>query len=280
MRTIVLNALHFNAVQYVFAAILTLAILVLFVVLLWLWYRKRFKSYAKAEIAAAERDFREERARLLHEKKKTEGELAQSEKEMDKRSLQAKQAQEEAEQLRRDLVELGLQENDAKRYASMTLAELLDLKGKEKKDLSSDFIINAITRNVLMESKLSERADVEFKVPENITMRYTVEAVRRIVANMPDAEHITNPRNESCKIEGKAFVMLYDLHDGQFKLTLKCGAYYANRLKGLYPQCFQKAAFPGGLLWHTVTNTNGTQCSLELVQLLTEISYNISKAGY
>ena len=269
---------NFNVLQHIFAGIMTLAIVAIIGVLIWLWYRRTFKSYAKEEIAIIEADYRQERDALLRDKTRITAELTQSEKEIDARAAQAKQAQEEAEQLRKDLMELGIREDEAKRYAEMTLTQLMDIKTKERKALSDDFIINAITRRMLIEGTFERRDDVAFIVPANTTMEYKESDVREYIMSKDDAALNSNARNDVYKIGGKSFIMFYRLPENKFKITLKCGIYYANRLCKLYAQIFSKATFPSGLLWYNVNNEKG--CSFELIKLLVDISYNTAKAGY
>jgi len=271
-----------------------------------------FKPDLKAEINSMDALFREEKKRIIAENKEAQAEIKRSAKEIDAQAKRAQKSENEYELMRSELMQQGLREDEAKEVAGMTLQQLFDLKIKEMNDVSADFIINAITRRVLIDSEFEHRADVkDFKVPVNLTTKFTAKDVEKYLMSLDevtlgqtkkkpaaakkktasakassdtvnikvDRQEEKKPASETYKVGGKSFALLAAKDGGKFKLTVKCGPYYGQRLSQLYPDFFGKAKFPYGMIWFAVEKSD-EDCSFELVKLLISISYYIAKAGY
>ena len=270
----------FSNLQLIIVLILAFFLLVIACIFFYYIYLLVFKPNLRAEINERSRSFALEKKQILQEKKHAEKELLRSEKRIDEKTKKANEDKRQAEQMKQELIAQGIKEAEANKMIVMTLPELLMLKRLEASDLSADFIINAITRRVLIDFKFESRNDVsDFKVPVNITTDFTVGALKSYILSLPDTISFGKGGKSATtfKIGGKAFALLYDNGDA-FKLTIKTGPYYGNRLSQLYPSFFEKAKFPYGMLWFSVAKAD--DCSLELLKLMTSISYNIAKAGY
>lgn len=271
-----------TTVQWIFLGIAALGAVALLCVFVYFIYLMVAKPELKAEIGAMEKLFKEERKRIAAEKEYAKAEIKRSSKVIDEKAEKARKLELETEQMRRELMQQGIREEEAKEIANMTLDQLFALKDKERKDVSGDFVINAVTRKILIDSTFEQRQDVQdFKVPEAKTLDFAPAEVEKYLLSLFEVTH-TAPKGKSAatfKILGKTFALLYDLGDGKFKLTVKCGPYYGQRLSQLYPEFFRKATFPYGMIWFNMDNLTGG-CSFELVRLLVGISYNIAKAGY
>lgn len=272
----------FSVPQWIFIGILVAGFVVLLCVLLYFLYVILFKPDLKAEIDAMDDVFKEEKKRIKAEKKYADAERKRSAKGIDEETEKARKAEAEAELMRLELMQQGLREEYAREVAGMTLEQLFALKLKESQDMSADFIINAITRRVLIDSEFERRADVDdFKVPLNKTLEFGIADIQSYLSSLSEVAHegAKGKTADAFKVMGKSFALLYNLGDGKFKLTVKCGPYYGQRLTQLYPEYFGKAKFPYGMIWFSMNSVYG-ECSLELVKLLGYISYNIAKAGY
>ena len=270
----------FSNLQLIIVLILAFFLLVIAGVFLYYIYLLVFKPDLRAEINERSRSFALEKKQILQEKKNAEKELLRSEKRIDEKTRKANEDKRQAEQMKQELIAQGIKEDEANKMIVMTLPELLKLKRLEASDLSADFIINAITRRVLIDFKFESREDViDFKVPVNITQDFTTAALKSYILSLPDVVSFGKGGKTATtfKIDGKAFALLYDYGDS-FKLTVKNGPYYGNRLVQLYSSFVEKAKFPYGMLWFSVSKAD--DCSLELLKLVTSISYNIAKAGY
>ena len=282
MRSINVLANPMNMPQTILLLVIAGIFVVILIVMIYFFYVLVRKPHLRNEIYAKDREYKEEKKRLAAEKKAAEREIAKSSKEMDEKTKNAKKTESEADKMKNELLKQGIKEEEANKMAQMTLIQLMALKKKEATDVSSDFIINAITRRVLIDSTFKAREDVEdFKVPVDVTFEFKIEEVIKLLAKLPDVEisGAGGKKGATYKVLGKTFGILYDLEDNKFRLTLKNGPYYANRLLFLYNNYFEKSKFPYGMLWFSVNNLS-KECSLELVKLLITISYNIAKAGY
>jgi predicted DNA-binding protein (MmcQ/YjbR family) len=280
MNNLILSV--FTPVQWVFIGIFAAILLALLILLLYFLYVMIFKPDLKADINAMDAEFKEDKKRLVAEKKLAEAEIKRSAKGIDEKAERARQLESEAELMRKELMLQGVREDQAREIAIMTLSQLFELKNKEMKDVSADFMINTVARRVLIDSEFERRDDVaDFKVPVNKTTGFTVKDIETYLLALPEVVYseAKGKTADTFKVLGKSFVLLYDLNDGKFKLTVKCGPYYGQRLAQLYPESFGKAKFPYGMIWFTLDNTYGSY-SFELVKLLIDISYNIAKAGY
>lgn len=272
----------FGTVQGVFILIAAGILIELLLALLYLLFIMIHKPDIKAEIHAMNKAFKEDKKRLEAEKKQADAEIKRNSKEISEEEEKARRFETEAELMREELVRQGLREEEAKEISGMTLEQLFKLKEKERKDMSPFFIINAVTRKLLIDSEFERRKDVDdFKVPVNKTRNFGVSDVEKYLTSLNEATHVSSKGKsaDTYKVSDKSFALLYDLGDGKFRLTLKCGAYFGQRLTQLYPEFFQKAKFPYGMIWFSIDNLTGG-CSFELIQLLGYISYNIAKAGY
>ncbi|MCL2817864.1 MAG: hypothetical protein FWD39_05725 [Clostridiales bacterium] len=272
----------FTTPQLVILGIAAAAFVVLLGLLLYFLYVLIFKPDIKAEIRAMDELFKVERKSIEAEKEFNEAELKRSAKQIDEKAKRTQKLESENERMQIELMEQGIQEELAAEIAEMTLEQLFDLKNKEERDVSDAFIINAITRKVLIDSNFEKRADVEdFKVPLNKTPAVTGE-LEKYILSLNDVAHShedDGKRLTSYKIYKKAFALISHQEDGKFKLTLKCGPFYGQRLTQLYPEFFGRAKFPYGMIWFTADNIEDG-CSMELMKLVVYISYTIAKAGY
>lgn len=282
MKNVSLLAVNLNFTQWIVLGVAVFVTVVLFAVLFYNIYRMVAKPELKYEIATMEKAFKQERKRIIAEKENAKAEIRRSEK-----AANIKPIDLETERMRRELMQQGLHEEKAKEIADMTLENLLTLKEREREDLSGDFIINAVTRKVLIDSEFEQREDIEdFKVPVNQAAECTAEEVEHYFISLSDVTQIPakGKTADTYKVSGKAFALLNNLGEGKFRLTIKCGPFYGQRLCQLYPEFFRESVFPYGMIWFSADNlSNGSdagRCSLELVKLLGLISYNIAKAGY
>ena len=289
MNSINLTGGVFTVTEWVILAIVAAIAAALLCALVYFVCVMIFKPDLKAEIRAMSRNLVADKARSEAENRLAEEEIKRSAAEIAEKSERAAEIEAETELMRAELMRQGVVEEQARQIAAMTLDELFVLKGKEKRDVSADFIINAITRRVLIDAEFERRADVTaFKVPANKEPA-DADGVESYIAGLPDAvcANKEGKKTGACKVLGKTFAMLSKKEDGSFKLAVKCGPYYGQCLAGLYPGFFGKADFPYGMIWFKIQSTNDKAqstnkevCSFELVKLLLYISYNIAKAGY
>lgn len=280
MKNVNLFSEIMNIPQWVILGIFVIGIVILLVALIYLLYIMIYKPEIKAELRMVAKQFNEQKKLIVAGTEKERAQIRRSLKEIEEKERTAMKFNTENEILQMELMLQGMKAEDAKHIAGMTLEELLTLKDQEKKDLSGHYIINAITRKVLIDSEFVRRKDVEgFKVPANLTTEFAAEDVENCIKSLYEITHEHNARTKMdiYNIMGKAFAMFTRRENG-FWLKIKCGTYYGQRLTQLYPQFFAKARFPSSMLWFDVLGKDG--CSLELVRLLIKISYNVAKAGY
>lgn len=278
----ILNLLNtpLTTAQWIILGIAAGIAVILLAILIYLLCILIFKPDIKAEVHAMDKTFKLEKKYADTEKRHIEAEIKVVAKGLNEKATKAQRMEFEVEQLRKELMKQGLVESHAKAVSDMTLEQLIRLKESDGKDLSGDFIINAIARKTLIDGEFQQRTDVvDFKVPLNITKNYGTADVEKLLTSFPSVS-IAQEEGKNVftyKTQGKTFALLSRLkEDGKFKLTLKCGPFYGQRLTQLYPESFQKAKFPHGMIWFTIDNG----ASLELVKLLVLISFNIAKAGY
>ena len=278
MKVTIIAALGFSPLQYIFAAIVTLVLLVVLVLFIRTLYKFFSKSKARKERERAELDYAKRVAELESEKKELERKLHKTGKVVDKETRRLEKDRAEAEQMERDLMATGIEQEAARKYASMNLAQLLALKGSKNTAVPGDFVINAVTRSVLQNSEYAFREDLDFRAPESVTKEFKIDDLKSYICTFADVEYSNNKQNEIFKIQGKSFVIFYTRSEEKFKLTLKVGNHYADKLRVVFPKTITKAKFPSGLFWYSIDNE--VECSFELAKLLVEVSYNIAKAGY
>lgn len=270
-----------NLPQWVVLGVCTLGVIFFAAVFFYFVYLLVYKPELKAEIAAKAKQFKQEARRLKAENERNLAELKRSGKEIDQKNKKTTRLEEEIAKMQAELMQQGIEEERAKEISAMSLVQLQALKSKEMTDVSGAFIVNAITRKVLIDHDFERRTDIEdFKVPMNKTTGITTEAVENLLSSLIDVtrEGGKGKRAAVYKTVGRSVAFLYDQGDGKFKLTVKCGSYYGLRLSGLYPEFVEKATYPYGMTWFNVTSADG--CSLELIKLLVDISYQIAKAGF
>ena len=143
--------------------------------------------------------------------------------------------------------------------------------------------INKATEDTLNKSKLSmDPLYLDLKVPLAENNEYIIADINRYITNKINVIKNTKEgmRPTSYKVKGKkAFALLADVKDGNFKLTLKCGPAYGAKLCEIFPDTVTQAKFPYGLIWFTVINEK-KQPSLELIKQMIDISYEIAKIGF
>ncbi|MCL2522534.1 MAG: hypothetical protein FWE36_06710 [Erysipelotrichales bacterium] len=268
----------FGPIQWTIIIILIVVMIALLASFIYFLYLIIFKPDVSSELSTMEKIFKEEKKRLLSEKRMTEEEIRRHMKDMDNKEERVRKLETEAELMHEELLKQGLKEEEAKRVADMSLEELVVLKNEEMKDVSGDFVINAITRKILIDKEFEVRDDVrDFKVPLAKTTGDIFNRLEPLLQSLTDIEYTEakGKAGATYKVSGKSFAILYNLGEGNYKLTIKCGPFYGQRLTALY-KFFEKAKFPYGMLWFSMNNGG----SLELAELLIAISYNIAKAGY
>lgn len=281
MRTVNNLSAVMNMPQWIFFGILALGVAFFLLVFCYFIYLLVYKPELKAEIAAKARMFKEEQKRIKLENERNMAEIKRSAKEIDEKAKRTSLLEDEIAKMRDELIAQGVEEERAREISNMTLSQLQRLKSKEMTDVSGAFIINAITRKVLIDSEFERRTDIEdFKVPVNKTTAVSLDTVQTYLSSFTDATHSGGAGKTAAtyKTDDKSFILLTNHGGGKFKLTVKCGSYYGLRLAGLYPEFVRKAKFPYGMIWFELENTG--ECSFELIKLLITISYNIAKAGY
>lgn len=267
--------------QWIGLGIAAFGVVFFLLVFFYFIYILIYKPELKAEIAAKARQFREEAKRIKAENQRNIAEIKRSGKEIDEKNKKTTLLEDEIAKMRAELMQDGIEEERAREISNMTIAQLLTLKNKEMTDVSPAFIINAITRKVLIDSEFERRTDVEdFKVPLNKTTGVTFETVEKLLSSLIEVakKEGTGKRAAVYKIGGRSIAFLYNQGDGNFMLTVKCGSYYGLRLEGLYPEFVKKAKYPYGMIYFDLKNKG--ECSMEIIKLLVEISYNIAKAGF
>jgi len=277
-----------NDTQIIILGIALAIAVILFLVFVYVLLLRAFKPEMKAELHRIAVHFKEEKKQIIADKKHADAEIRKSKKEISAQTERAHTAENEFEQMKKELLEQGLRADDAEKIANMTLEELQELKAKsnegENLGAGSDFIINAVTRKVLMiDTDFERRSDIKhFKVPVNITKEFKSADVKKYIELMSDVKFdkdgVYKVRGKAFS-KGKSFAMLTG-SGKKFKLTLKCGPNYGQLLTTLYPDFFGKAKFPYGMLWFSADKDADNDCSFELIKVLIAISYNIAKAGY
>ena len=273
-----ITALDFSTAQYIFAGIITVAMIVLLVMFAVVLYKLFSKSEAAKDRERTELRYNRRTKEYEREKKELERKLQKAETAAEKQARRVERDRAEAEQMERELMASGIAQEDAKQYAAMTLSQLLLIKDSGNGSVPGDFIVNAITRSVVKDCPYEMRDDLEFRTPVAITKDFNTTALRDYMCAFEDTERSGGSRGEVFKINGKSFAMFNTRAGEKFRITVKVGNHYADKLRVAFPETISKAKFPAGLFWYSVENE--TECSLELAKLMVEISYNIAKAGY
>lgn len=281
MRTVNLLSAAMNMPQWIFFIILAVGVIFFLLVLSYFIHLMVYKPELRAELANKRKLFKEEKRRIKAENESSIAEIKRSALEIAEKRRKALELESETAKMHDELIEQGFEEERAKKIADMTLTQLQTLKDKELTDVSDAFIINAITRKVLIESEFEKRKDLEdLKVPINKTKPVTVEMVEQYLTSLLEVTHKGGKGKTAAAYStgGLVIALLYNQGDGKFKMTFKCGSYYGQRLSMLYPDFVDKAKFPDEIIWFEIKNTG--DCSMELIKLLIDMSYNIAKAGY
>ncbi|MCL2522039.1 MAG: MmcQ/YjbR family DNA-binding protein [Erysipelotrichales bacterium] len=122
----------------------------------------------------------------------------------------------------------------------------------------------------------------ECKIPLTVTKEFSIEDIDQYICNKKNITKVeaSGKKPTSFKIKGgKSFALLFDLGDGKYKLTFKCGPAYGAKLVEYFKDTVYVSKFPYGIIWFTISNEN-KNTSLELIKQVIDISYEIAKIGH
>lgn len=266
--------------QWIIFGICALGVVFFLLVFCYFIYKLVYKPDLKAVIANKAGSYKNEAKNI-----KSENQWNQSgnrgANEVDKKAGRMTLPGDESAKMRAELMYQGIEEERAIEISNMTISQLQTLKNGEMIDASGAYIINAITRRLLIDTEFERRTDVEdFKVPINKTTYVAHETVEKYLSELLEAEIAGDPEKSPAiyKIDGKTIALLYNLGGGKFQMKFKCGPLYGFLLNGLYPEFIEKSAFPHEMMWFILENKG--VYSFELIKLLIDISYTIAKAGF
>ena len=278
IKLFIMASLEFSPLQYVLAGIVTLFLIASLIIFIIFLIKLIKKTEAEKEREKAEEKYKEKIKEIEKERRELERALKKAEKVSDNASSRLEKEQAEMNQMEQELIATGLDAEEAKKYASMSLLQLLKLKNKDNTNIPGDFIVNAITRRITFDYNGEVREDLDFIVPIAKTKNFSLADIEKCIQSFEGIEKFENKNGTTYKMEGKSFVMVNAKENHKYRLTLKVGNHYADKLRAVLPETIIKAKFPAGLFWYNVENDE--ECSLEIAKLLIEISYNIAKAGY
>jgi len=142
--------------------------------------------------------------------------------------------------------------------------------------------VNKLTEETLTNSTFKmDPFYKDCKIPLTVTKEFSIEEIDQYICNKKNITKVeaSGKKPTSFKVKGgKSFALLFDLGNGKYKITIKCGPAYGAKLVEYFKDTVIVSKFPYGIIWFTITNEN-KDASLELIKQLIDISYGIAKIG-
>ncbi|MCL2522495.1 MAG: MmcQ/YjbR family DNA-binding protein [Erysipelotrichales bacterium] len=161
--------------------------------------------------------------------------------------------------------------------------ERVVVNSQSTNDNKLEDVVNKVTEETLSKSILAvDPAYKDCKVPLAKTNTFTIADIDNYISDKKNIEKVSasGKKPTSFKVKGgKSFCLLFDLGDGKYKVTLKCGPAYGAKLCEYFKDLVTVSKFPYGIIWFSVSNET-KQPSLELIKQMVDISYEIAKIGH